>query len=164
MHKDTVDRLLSQWRAERPDLDVSALGIAIRIEVLTKLMRRATAQSLKAVGLKPWEYDVLSVLRRQGEPYRLPATELAKASLLTSGAMTTRIDQLEARQLVRRGPDPDDRRGILVSLTRAGRALVDRAIEARLSAAEAGVGCLDRRQRASAEAALRRLLLAAESA
>jgi DNA-binding MarR family transcriptional regulator len=163
MPRDTVDKLLSQWRSERPDLDVSALGIAIRIEMLTKLMRRTTAASLTAVGLKPWEYDVLSALRRQGEPYRLPATELAKATLLTSGAMTTRIDQLEQRQLVRREPDPDDRRGILVSLTRRGTALVDRAIEARLSAAESGIGCLDRRQRSAAEAALRAMLLAVES-
>jgi DNA-binding MarR family transcriptional regulator len=164
MRKDTVDKLLSQWRAERPDLDVSALGVAIRIEMLAKLMRRGTARNLARVGLKPWEYDVLSALRRQGEPYQLPATELARASLLTAGAMTTRIDQLEGRQLVRREPDPDDRRGILVSLTRKGQALVDRAIEVRLSAAESGTECLGRRERGEAEAALRQLLLSFEAA
>lgn len=163
MPRDTVDKLLSQWRAERPDLDVSALGVAIRIEMLAKLMRRDTARNLARVGLKPWEYDVLSALRRQGDPYQLPANELARASLLTAGAMTTRIDQLEHRQLVRREPDPDDRRGIFVSLTRKGLALVDRAIEVRLSAAESGTCCLGRRERAAAEAALRQLLLSAES-
>jgi DNA-binding MarR family transcriptional regulator len=164
MRRDTVDKLLSQWRAERPDLDVSALGVAIRIEMLAKLMRRGTARSLARVGLKPWEYDVLSALRRQGEPYRLPASELARASLLTAGAMTTRIDQLENRQLVRREPDPDDRRGILVGLTRKGQTLVDRAIEVRLSAAESGTDCLGRRERGEAEAALRQLLLSFEAA
>jgi DNA-binding MarR family transcriptional regulator len=163
MSRDSVDKLLSQWRAERPDLDVSSLGIAIRIEVLAKLLRRETARNLSAVGLKPWEYDVLSALRRQGEPFQMPATDLARESLLTSGAMTTRIDQLEHRQLVRRDPDPDDRRGILVSLTRKGIALVDRAIEARLTAAATGTECLGRRERSGAEAALRRLLLAAEA-
>ncbi|MDX1561434.1 MAG: MarR family transcriptional regulator [Gammaproteobacteria bacterium] len=162
MAKDTVDRLLQQWRSERPDLDVSKLGIAIRIEMLAKLMRQDTARALAKVGLKPWEYDVLSVLRRQGEPYELPATELAKASLLTSGAMTTRIDHLESQQLVRREPDPDDRRGVRVRLTRKGLAVVDNAIQARLGAADSGVRCLTRNERLAAEGALRKLLLAGE--
>jgi DNA-binding MarR family transcriptional regulator len=160
MTKDTVDRLLQQWRSERPDLDVSRLGLAIRIEMLAKLMRRETARNLARLGLKTWEYDVLSALRRQGEPFELPATELAKASLLTSGAMTTRIDQLEIRELVRREPDPDDRRGVRVRLTKQGLALIDGAIQARLSAAETGIRCLTRKERLSADAALRKLLLA----
>jgi len=163
MTEDTVDALLSQWRAERPDLDVSPLGIAIRIEVLAKLLRREAAESLVALDLKPWEYDVLSALRRQGAPYELPATELARESLLTSGAMTTRIDQLERRGLVRRRQNPDDRRGVSVRLSRAGRALVDRAVATRLAAAEAGVDCLGRRARGQAEAALRLLLGHAEN-
>jgi DNA-binding MarR family transcriptional regulator len=162
MH-DTVDKLLAQWHAERPDLDAAALGIAIRIELLAKLLRRGAAAALAAVELKPWEYDVLSVLRRQGEPFELPATELARESLLTSGAMTTRIDQLEQRGLVRRAPDPDDRRGIRVRLTRRGRSLVDHAVGARLAAAEASISCLDARARGEAEAALRTLLVCAES-
>lgn len=162
MQKDTVDHLLEQWHCERPDLDVSQMGLAIRIEMLAKLMRRTTARSLARVGLKTWEYDVLSVLRRQGEPYELPATELARASLLTSGAMTTRIDQLEGRQLVRRDPDPDDRRGVRVRLTKKGLALIDRAIQARLTAAESGIGCLTRKERLAADAALRKLVLASD--
>jgi DNA-binding MarR family transcriptional regulator len=162
MSRDTVDRLLQQWRSERPDLDVSQLGLAIRIEMLAKLMRRETARNLSKLGLKTWEYDVLSVLRRQGEPFELPATELAKASLLTSGAMTTRIDHLESRGLVRRERDPDDRRGVRIRLTKQGLALIDEAIRARLSAAETGIGCLTRKERVSADAALRKLLLASE--
>lgn len=162
MEKDTVDRLLEQWRAERPDLDISQLGLAIRIEMLAKLLRRSTAKSLAEMGLKTWEYDVLSALRRQGEPYELPATELARASLLTSGAMTTRIDHLESRQLVSREPDPDDRRGVLVRLTRKGETLIDRAIQTRLLAAQSGIGCLSRKERLAADAALRKLVLAAD--
>jgi DNA-binding MarR family transcriptional regulator len=160
MNKDTVDRLLQQWRAERPDLDISRLGLAIRIEMLAKLMHREMAKSLAKLGLKTWEYDVLSALRRQGEPFELPATELAKASLLTSGAMTTRIDHLESRGLVTRERDPEDRRGVRIGLTRQGLALIDNAIQARLSAAETGLGCLTRKERLSADAALRKLLLA----
>jgi DNA-binding MarR family transcriptional regulator len=160
MEKDAVDRLLQQWRSERPDLDVSMLGIVIRVDMLSKLLRKDTAKSLSAVGLKTWEYDVLSALRRQGEPYELPATELARASLLTAGAMTTRIDHLETRQLVRREPDPDDRRGVRVSLTKRGIALVNKAIETRLGAAERGISNLSRKERSAAEAALRKLLLA----
>jgi len=155
---DTVDNLLSQWHSERPDLDVSALGIAIRIEMLAKLMRRDAADSLDKVGLKPWEYDVLSALRRQGKPYSMPASELAKTSLLTAGAMTTRIDHLEHQQLVKRTRDLDDRRGVRISLTREGLELIDEAIEARLDAAESAVSCMSRRERSEAANALRTLL------
>lgn len=157
---DTVDNLLSQWRSERPDLDVSALGIAIRIEMLAKLLHRDTAESLTAVGIKTWEYDVLAALRRQGKPYTLPASELAKASLLTPGAMTTRIDHLESQRLVRRSRDPSDRRGVRISLTAKGLKLIDAAIEARLTAAESAVDCLKKKERSAAEGALRTLLMA----
>jgi DNA-binding MarR family transcriptional regulator len=155
---DTVDNLLSQWRSERPDLDVSALGIAIRIEMLAKLLRRDAAASLDKVGLKPWEYDVLSALRRQGKPYSMPASELAKTSLLTAGAMTTRIDHLEHQQLVKRTRDLDDRRGVRISLTREGLDLIDEAIEARLGAAESAVACMSKKERSEAANALRTLL------
>ena len=155
---DEVDTLVSQWRSERPDLDVSALGISIRIEILAKLLQRSTAASLAAHGLKPWEYDVLSALRRQGKPYALPASELAKASLLSTGAMTTRIDHLETQRLVKREPDPDDRRGVYVTLTRKGKLVIDKAIEARLEAAEAAVEGMTQKERTSAERSLRTLL------
>lgn len=160
---DRVDKLLSQWRSERPDLDVSPLGIAIRIEMLAKLLRLDTARSLSAVGLKPWEYDVLSILRRQGKPFELTASELANASLLTAGAMTTRIDHLVTRRLVRRAPDPDDRRGVRIKLTKRGAAMIDKAIEARLGAAESAVECMRKKERIAAERALRRLLQYVES-
>lgn len=160
---DTIDQLLSQWRTERPDLDISALGISIRIEVLAKLLRRNTAACLAQVGLKSWEYDVLSALRRQGPPYSLPASELAKASLLTPGAMTTRIDHLEAQRFVKREPDPEDRRGVRVMLTPTGRAAVDRAVEARLEAAESAVKGLSRKDRSATEGTLRALLSAVEA-
>ncbi len=138
---------------------MSGLSLPVRIEMLAKLLRSSTANSLSKVGLKTWQYDVLSALRRQGPPYELPATELARSSLLTSGAMTTRIDQLEAQQLVHRQPDPDDRRGVLVRLTAEGAAVIDKAIEARLSAAEASIEGLNAKERNAIESGLRKLLL-----
>lgn len=160
MAQDKVDMLIAQWARERPDLDASSLAVGIRIEMLAKLLRRDMAESLVHVGLKTWEYDVLSALRRQGAPYELPASELAEGSLLTSGAMTTRIDHLEAQGLVARSPDPEDRRGVRVSLTPKGLGLVDRAVEARISAAESGTGCLTKTERTAVERGLRKLLLA----
>ena len=157
--QDSVDKLLEQWRQERPELDVSGLGLAVRIELLAKLLRRSTERSLRKVGLKIWQYDVLSALRRQGPPFELPATELARASLLTSGAMTTRIDHLEEKGLVERRPDPHDRRGVRVSLTPRGREVIDDAIHARLTAAEQSVSELDSAERVAVERVLRKLLL-----
>ena len=159
MGKDSVDKLLEQWRQERPELDVSGLGLVVRVELLSKLLQRATAERLASVDMKPWEYDVLSALRRQGPPYELPATELARESLLTSGAMTTRVDQLEDQGLVRRSPDPDDRRGVRITLTDDGLLLIDEAIGARLGAADSCVQELSLKERRAIENGLRKLIL-----
>ena len=116
-------------------MDVSALGVVVRIQMLAKLLKQRTTRALKDHDLKHWEYDVLSVLRRQGTPFELPSTEIADAALLTTGAMTTRIDGLEKRGLVSRRKNIEDGRSVLVRLTRRGREVVDRAIEARLEEA-----------------------------
>ena len=162
MTEDSVKKLLDQWQKERPGLDVSDLGLVVRIERLAKLFQRATSAALAGLGLKAWEYDVLSALRRQGRPFELPATELARSSLLTTGTVTTRIDQLEARGLVERRPDPEDRRGVRVALTNDGLALADEAFKARLSAVQSSLGGLGRTRRASVDAGLGRLLVALE--
>lgn len=135
MNTDIVDELLQQWAAERPKMDVSALGVVVRIQMLAKLLTRRTARALKGHGLKHWEYDVLSVLRRQGAPFELPATEIASSALLTTGAMTTRIDGLQERGLVSRRKSREDARSILVRLTARGIEVVDHAIESRLEEA-----------------------------
>jgi DNA-binding MarR family transcriptional regulator len=163
MDRDLVDLLLQQWREERPELDVSGLGLVVRVELLAKLLKQATARSLSNLGLKTWEYDVLSALRRQGAPYVLPASALARSSLLTTGAMTTRIDHLEERGLVRREPDPEDRRGVRVSLTNRGVALVDEALKARLAAANTSLHGLDEIERDAVDAGLRKLIVGHDS-
>ena len=157
---DAVDRLIAEWRGERPELDCAALAIVVRVQLLGKLLRRDAEKALRPLHLKLWEYDVLSALRRQGAPYRLSASALARSAMLTSGAMTTRIDRLEERGWVRREPDPEDRRGVQVRLTHAGIALIDQAIGARLTAADEQLGQLSPEERETVASSLRKLLVA----
>ena len=103
---DPVDQQLKQWRQERPDLDTSGLAIINRISILSKLISSRTRKALQPLNLELWEFEVLSALRRQGDPYELAPSVLAKMSMLTTGAMTNRIDRLEERNLVERKPDP----------------------------------------------------------
>jgi len=159
MKEDFVDSLLLQWGEEHPDKDVSSLSVVVRLQFLNKLLQRQTTAALARHGLKHWEYDVLSVLRRQGEPFELPATEIARAAMLTTGAMTTRIDRLEARGLVRRRKSRKDGRSVPVRLTIRGRQLIDFAIDTRLNQADealANISAIDQ-QRLAAD--LRTLLL-----
>jgi len=159
---DRIDRLLGQWLAERPELDCSGLDVVARVQDVARLLRRSEDDALEALDLKMFEYDVLSALRRQGRPYQLPATQLARESMLSSGAMTNRIDGLEERGLVAREPDPQDRRGVLVHLTEAGRELVDRAIEARLHVAAEQLAQLSQLERKALSTGLRKIVLAAD--
>lgn len=157
---DRIDRLLGQWSAERPELDCSGLDVVARVQDLAKILRHNENGALEALGLKMWEYDVLSALRRQGKPYQMPATELARESLLSSGAMTNRIDRLEARQLVARERDPADRRGVLVKLTMTGCDLVNLAIEARMEVANEHLVNLSDKEKRAISLGLRKIHLA----
>jgi DNA-binding MarR family transcriptional regulator len=125
--RDEVDRLVAAWRAERPDLDVEPLQVLSRVSRLAKHLDRARRAAFGEHGLEPWEFDVLTALRRAGKPYELSPGALLRATLVTSGTMTNRIDRLAQAGLVRRRPDPEDRRGVLVSLTDTGLARVDAA-------------------------------------
>ncbi len=157
---DDVDKLLRQWAQERPELDCASLSVVVRVLFLAKILRQDAERALAAQGLKLWEYDVLSALRRQGPPFQLPATALARASMLTSGAMTNRIDRLESRGLVVRGPAPADRRGVMVGLTDKGRRLTDAAIEARLHAANEQLSTLSAAERRTVADGLKKVFLA----
>lgn len=156
---DEVDRLLNQWAHERPELDCATLGVVVRVLLLAKVFRLSAERALAPLDLKLWEYDVLSALRRQGPPFQLPATGLARASMLTSGAMTNRIDRLEERGLVVRATDPADRRCVNVRLTERGRRLTDAAIEARLAASDRQLARLAPAERRAVTDGLRKVLL-----
>jgi DNA-binding MarR family transcriptional regulator len=126
--RDEVDELVAGWQAERPDLDVEPLQVLSRVSRLARHLTRARTAAFAAHGLQTWEFDVLSALRRQGAPYQLSPGALLRATLVTSGTMTNRIDRLASAGLVSRRPDPADKRGVLVALTDRGRAAVDAAL------------------------------------
>lgn len=159
MQNDVVDDILTQWTEERPELDTAPLGVVIRVMTLNRSFLREATQALEPVGLELWEYDVLSALRRQGEPYNLPATTLARETDLSSGAMTNRIDRLEDRGLVSRHPDEDDRRSVIIRLTRKGQKVIDEAIQYRLDAADESLRELDASELGELAGLLRKVIL-----
>jgi DNA-binding MarR family transcriptional regulator len=125
---DEVDEIVARWQAERPDLDVAPLHVLSRISRLARHLDRARRAAFAAHGLETWEFDVLSALRRQGPPYQLSPGSLLRATLVTSGTMTNRIDRLAEAGLVSRHRDPRDKRGVVVQLTDRGRGTVDAAM------------------------------------
>jgi DNA-binding MarR family transcriptional regulator len=125
--EDEVDRLVAAWQQERPDLDVAPLEVLSRVSRLSRHLERERRAAFADHGVESWEFDVLTALRRSGQPYELSPGALLRATLVTSGTMTNRIDRLAASGLVVRRPDPEDRRGVLVRLTPAGLERVDAA-------------------------------------
>ena len=94
MNKDMIDKLQNDWSVQRPELNIAPMGVVLRIQALAKIFGDQTATRLQDFDLQWWQYDVLSTLRRQGSPFIMAATDLAEANMLTSGAMTNRIDRL----------------------------------------------------------------------
>jgi DNA-binding MarR family transcriptional regulator len=156
--QDEVDRLVAAWQRERPDLDVRPLEVLSRVSRLARHLDRARREAFHEHDLQLWEFDVLSALRRSGPPYRLSPGVLLTQTLVTSGTMTNRIDRLTERGLVRREPDPHDRRGVLVVLTDAGRDRVDAAFTDLLAGEQALLAGLTQRQRESLAGLLRDLV------
>jgi DNA-binding MarR family transcriptional regulator len=142
---DEVDRIVDAWEHERPDLDFAPMQVLSRVGRLARHLERARRSAFAASDLELWEFDVLSALRRAGEPYQLSPKSLLQQTLVSSGTMTNRIDRLVERELVERRSDPGDGRGILVVMTERGRDRVDTAIalllqdESELLAALTGV-------------------------
>jgi len=125
---DQVDRLVAAWRRERPDLDVEPLEVLSRVSRLARHLELARRESLERLALPRWQFDVLTALRRAGAPYEMTPGELMAETLVSSGTMTHRVDQMETAGLVARQPDPADGRVVRVRLTERGREAVDRAL------------------------------------
>ena len=155
---DGVDLILEQWQRERPDLDASPIGVIGRISRLARELEQRLEPVYAEQGLEPGWYDVLATLRRSGPPYRLRPTEFSSALMLTSSGTTKRLDRLERAGLIARTPDPDDRRGTLITLTAAGREFVDAASEAHLANEHRLLGSLSESERERLAALLRKLL------
>ncbi|MGC7098425.1 MarR family winged helix-turn-helix transcriptional regulator [Amycolatopsis lurida] len=126
--RDNVDWRLDQWRTERPDLDPGPMGVVARIQRANRLLERELRENFARFDLQLWEFDVLGTIRRCGPPFRLTAGQLVEATMVTSGAITNRIDRLVTRGLVSREVDPANRRSVLISLTERGRELIDRVV------------------------------------
>jgi DNA-binding MarR family transcriptional regulator len=156
---DEVDRIVEAWTAQRPDLDFSPLGVLSRVDRLSRHLDRARRDAFRRSELEPWEWDVLSALRRAGEPFQLSPKQLLQQTLVSSGTMTNRIDRLVGRRLVRRENDPDDGRSILVTLTEDGRVRVDAAITRLVDAEAELLGSLPAAEQKRLAALLRKLSL-----
>ena len=154
---DAVDRILEQWASERPELDASPMAVLGRVSRLARELEPSLQQAFRSLGLVRGEFDVLATLRRSGEPYRLAPGALIESMMVTSGAVTKRVDRLEARGLVTRSGDPNDRRGVLVGLSPEGLRLVDRAVEEHLANEERLLAALSQREREQLATLLRKL-------
>ena len=156
--RDAVDRITAQWHSARPDLDVSPIEVIGRVSRLSRLIDRRLADNFARHGLENWMYDVLATLRRSGPPYELMAGELVGQTMVTTGAITNRIDRLEQRGLVERDT-AQDRRKVIVRLTAQGLQIVDQVVVDHLEAEREIVAVLSERQRRELARMLRAALI-----
>lgn len=125
---DRVDKAIKQWNQERPELDVSSMELIGRFARVYKYLGLEMTKTFSKHDLNPANFDVLATLRRSGPPYALSPNDLISSTMVTSGTMTNRIDQLAKAGLVKRIKNPDDGRSVVVSLTKAGFKLIDAAV------------------------------------
>ncbi|MDP9807372.1 DNA-binding MarR family transcriptional regulator [Rhizobium tibeticum] len=155
---DRVDKILAQWRKERPDLDTEAMGIMGRLNRLTTHLAREVEQVLQRHGLSSSAFDVLATLRRSGAPYRLSPGDLLSMTMVSSGTMTNRIDQLEKAGLVERVLNPDDRRSVLIALTEVGLVAVEGAAGAHVANQQRLMQAFSAEEKAELDTLLRKFL------
>lgn len=134
MQGDSIDRMVAEWARRFPELDVSPLQVMGRLLLCAEYAQRALVAALRPLDLSYADFDVLNTLRRRDDPNGTSPGELARSALITSGAMTARLDRLSRAGLVERRPDPDDRRGVLIGLTGRGDELAREALTAVLAA------------------------------
>jgi DNA-binding MarR family transcriptional regulator len=156
--RDAIDALAAQWAEERPDLDHETMATVARLMLVGALMRARIAELAKEAGVQVGEGDVLFTLRRAGPPYRLSPSRLARSTLVATGTMTNRLDRLEASGLVRRIPNPSDRRSLDVELTPVGLELVERMLGRHVAGEQEMLAPLSENERATLVRATRKLL------
>lgn len=160
---DEVDGIVAAWQRERPDLDVTPLQVMSRLDRLAGVLGERRAAIFARHGLRRHEFDVLAALRRAGDPFELTAGELAARTYVTSGTMTSRLDRLTERGLVRRAADRTDGRLVRVTMTARGRELVDAAFAALVDAERELLAPLPAESLSALAAALRELLVSVTS-
>lgn len=152
---DAVDRILEQWKRERPDLDCSPMGPIGRLKRCALLLEPRVESAFIRHDLVRWEFDMLATLRREGSPFILSPTQLFSTLMITSGTMTHRLKALEKRGFITRLPDPDDARSLLVALTEAGRERIDEAVESHVENERQLLAGLSTEQRQQLDRALK---------
>ncbi|MFI9202247.1 MarR family winged helix-turn-helix transcriptional regulator [Streptomyces sp. NPDC053048] len=155
---DHVDQVLEQWAKQRPDLDVSPMAVIGRLQRLSLLIGAELRRTFAAHDLDAASFDVLATLRRSDAPHRLTPAELMRSAMVTSGAITQRLDRLEARGLVLRTRSASDGRSVHVSLTDDGRALVDRVLPDHIATENRLLAAVTDAERETISRALRSLL------
>ncbi len=163
MRSDRVDDIVQQWREQRPDLDTSGMAVIGRLSRLERRIRPLLDGVFADHGLESWEFDVLATLLRSGEPHQLTPGQLLQSTMVTSGAMTNRLDRLEQRGLVTRTKSAADGRRVLVTLTTAGRVTVDAAVTDHALNEQRIVSALSPRQQQQLVGLLRQLHVALEA-
>lgn len=160
---DHVDGVLEQWRDVHPGCDASPMAVFTRLYRLSKYVDRRVAAVFRRHGLHEGEFDLLATLYRSGQPQGLTPNALREAAVLSSGAMTHRLDRLEGAGLIQRVPNPEDRRSVLIRLSEAGQALLLELLDDYLATLHALQTPLDDRRKTELAGALRTLLLTLEA-
>lgn len=155
--------MVAEWSRREPGLDVSVFHVVGRLFLCAVHGQRIIVTALRRLGLSYGDFDVLNTLRRRGDRHGTHPSVLARSVLITSGAMTARLDRLDRSGLIERSPDPADRRGVLIRLTERGEQVAEQALAVVLAADEEFLDPLDHRQREVLAAALKSLLLRHES-
>ena len=158
MPRDRVETIQAAWRRERPDIDVSSIGVLTPALLIGRYLSRARERALRELGTDTPTLDVLATLRRAGAPYRLRTSEIESATSVTAGAVSQRLDRLEDRGLVRRERDRNDKRVIHVTLTKKGRDLIDTVVAGLMARETELLAPFNERERKTLERLLRRWL------
>lgn len=158
MPNDKVDAILAQWRSVRPDLDCSSMGVVGRLRQTDGIWKTKLDQVFDGFGLSCIEFDILATIRRNDR--EITPTELYQTLMLSSGAISTRIEQLVQRGLVQRVASEQDRRSCKVTLTEQGIELVDQALNAHVANVDGMLGVLTEQERKQLGQLLKKILLA----
>ncbi|EKF9398820.1 MarR family transcriptional regulator [Vibrio cholerae] len=158
MPNDKVDAILAQWRSVRPDLDCSSMGVVGRLRQTNGIWKTKLDQVFDGFGLSCIEFDILATIRRNDR--EITPTELYQTLMLSSGAISTRIEQLLQRGLVQRVASEQDRRSCKVTLTEQGIELVDQALNAHVANVDGMLGVLTEQERKQLGQLLKKILLA----
>ncbi len=151
----------AQWKREVPGLELEPMVLLGRLAEAAHLAMTAKLEPVFAAnGLTRGEFDVLATLRRAGPPYALTPTELYRATMVSSGGMTARIDRLEKAGLIARKPHPEDRRALMVALTPKGRKKMDAMLPGYVESQAEAVSALTKAERKALSASLEKLIAA----